>query len=206
MVAAILTLIGSLGGVIVGQWLAGRNLDRQLDHDREVRREERAHELELDRDRRRDDHRARLHLERLVAYKAFAASHRARRRADEEYRMWVAHRSFRATQSPPDLRDIEAVEEKVTQTGEHSSQLRREMEDAVVVVEVVASGAVRVAARDVQAAAFELGRIELSDAFRFTGQAGGPDEAAPWLDARQALADAEERLLGAICAELELDR
>lgn len=209
MLAAVFTLIGSLGGVVVGQWLAGRNLKRQLEHDAATREGDRQHELDLRRLELREEHRARLQQERLTAYKAFSSAHLHRKWADEQSRIWWEHRQFRASEDPIDPTAFDAANQRAMEEMAAATEARREVEMAVAVVTLVASQPVREAAVKVldAAATASKAHIEVAAKWERGGvAAAGPDEVIAALDAAKRLTEAETVLSDAISSELELDR
>lgn len=209
MLAAVFALIGSLGGVVLGQWLAGRNLKRQLEHDAATREGDRHHELELRRLELREEHRARLQQERLAAYTAFSSAHLHRKWADEQSRIWWGHRQFRGSQDPIDPTAFDAANQRAIDEMAAAAEGRREVEKAVAVVTLVASRPVREAAAKVLEAAAAASKAQLQVSAKW--ERGGlpsaaPDEVVAALDAAKHLTEAETVLSDRISSELELDR
>jgi glucokinase len=202
-------LIGSLGGVGLGQWLAGRNLRQQLKHESGHREADRSHELELREMELRQEHRARLQSERLAAYKAFATAHLLLRRVDEDLRIWWSHRQLRGSETPIDTAAFDAANKRAMEEMARAGQARSRVEEAVAIVRLVSSQPVKDCAAAVLKAAADVSKAELALSSRWEpgGLAGGgPDEWAATRDARSRLADEERMLEVAISEELELNR
>lgn len=206
MVAAILAVIGSLAGVALGQYLAGRNQDKLLQHQAEEKAADRHHAIQLRELELREEHRANLRGQRLDAYRQFAAAHRSRRRADEEFDRAFARRQYVLSQDPAAPEDFDAAVQAWTDASNRSVEARTEVEDVAAMVALVASSEVRDAVGRVHEAASHLAATQT----RFWGNNGwgntDPDEWLAVMAAKRELDDREEALLDAISRELELDR
>lgn len=205
-----LTVIGSLAGVAVGQYLAGRNQLRRLQHDAEERARDREHERHLRELELLDQHRARLLSERLAAYRRFATAHLERRRAEEAVDTALGHQKYLTTRKEPfTTEELQGAVDRRDAAWNRSHKARLGVEAAAIDIQLIGSQPVREAVGLIDVAVENLRKAyheyrEQQDWGE--GRLGGPDEWAAVSRAREEFDEAEDALLEAISAELDLDR
>jgi hypothetical protein len=215
-VTALIGVIGVVVGAVVTQlfnpWLDKNRLkaqatERQLDraHERTLREGDRDHERKLRARELVEAHRGRLYGDRRAAYTEFYRSYLEYRRAQEDASLWWGHIHERARdRTLPG--DPDTAQENWDEALNRYTYGQQETEQALMLVELVASPRVRDAAAELRRLAGQAGARSLMSAASGMSQEDSFDLYDKHQETEKAVREGEQRLREAIQAELELGR
>jgi hypothetical protein len=201
VLVALVAAVSSLAGVLLGNVLTMKAEQR--------RREFEATERDKDRTL---EHRARLHADRLDAYRTFARASTRSRAADHTATQWFGRRQYLLSVKPLDPVAIDHAQEEWARALETAAECTAELIDSLTMVQYVASTPVFEAARDLFQLLLPGARLTRSrNKMAQTWEDGSASVASvdAWQEVQAAEGEvvaAEARLADAIRAELALDR